>query len=229
MWYYITTIVFCVIYVLGIFFIRKINKYKILDIGWLILIFIFQLIKILYFWINEGITSWNFYNALPTANISPFMFIFSIILLVLPKTIRTYGNTLISLLSLAMFLACMVMMIFNGMRDYNYYFNFVLEAFNHILFSLYGFYLYKTQQTYHDKKRSRISGMLIIGVAFIMLILNLIFKTSFFGLSMYGNHNIYTIVICESSIISAIIYFEGLTILLGLGSLYLKVINYHNN
>ena len=71
--------------------------------------------------------------------------------------------------------------------------------------------------------------MLIIGVAVIMLILNLIFKTSFFGLSMYGNHNIYTIVICESSIISAIIYFEGLTILLGLGSLYLKVINYHNN
>ena len=58
-----------------------------------------------------------------------------------------------------------------------------------------------------------------------MLVLNLIFKTAFFGLSLYGEHNIYNNRIFESGIVSALAYFWGLSFVLLAGYFYQKVLN----
>jgi hypothetical protein len=55
-----------------------------------------------------------------------------------------------------------------------------------------------------------------------MLVLNAIFKTAFFWLSLYGAHSIYNVVICKSSILSAILYFMGLMFVLLFGYFYQK-------
>ena len=61
---------------------------------------------------------------------------------------------------------------------------------------------------------------MIIGAAFFMMILNVIFDTAFFGLSLNGKHNIYNFVLTDNSYLSAALYFLGLLCVLGLGCLY---------
>ena len=54
------------------------------------------------------------------------------------------------------------------------------------------------------------------------MILNLIFDTSFFGLSLRGKHNIYNNVIVDNSYLSAAIYYAGLIFVLLMGYLVSK-------
>lgn len=224
MWYLISLIILFFIYAIGIIFIKQINRNKIIDILIPILIFTLYLVCVLYLYNTAGISDWNFLNALPTANVSPFMFCSVIIIILLPENIKKYGYTLISFLSLGMFCAGAIALIFNAIRDYNFYWNFVLDSVIHVLLSLYGIYLAKTVQIFKTKNKQVISCFVIIFVALTMLILNLIFKTSFFGLSLNGGHNIYNVVLCNSSILSAIIYFVGLSIVLFSGYIFQKII-----
>ena len=53
-----------------------------------------------------------------------------------------------------------------------------------------------------------------------MLIMNLIFDTSFFGLSLNGKHNIYNVVLVDSSFVSALLYYLGLLMIIILGYIY---------
>lgn len=53
-----------------------------------------------------------------------------------------------------------------------------------------------------------------------MLIVNLIFDTTYFGLSLYGKHTIYNTVLVEESWLSAVIYCVGLGSVLWLGYIY---------
>jgi hypothetical protein len=225
MGYWITSGVYLLIYLLGIIGIKYINKNKFINIICPCLVFVFSVTNSINYFILQGVNGWDFQNTLPVANVSPFMFFSGIIIMLLPNLIKKYGNTLISLLSLGMFIAGIEVLVFNAVRDYTYYWNFVMDAFNHLLFSLFGIYLVKTNQTHNEVSKQIISGTLIVGVAFIMLVLNLIFRTSFFGLSLYGNHNIYNFVICESSLLSALVYFTGLIIVLFSGLMYKEMIN----
>ena len=56
-----------------------------------------------------------------------------------------------------------------------------------------------------------------------MLILNTVFDKAFFGLSLNGKHNIYNMVLTDSSLLSAVIYFLGLLLVLFLGFFYSKL------
>lgn len=224
MFYWITLVGFIAIYIIGIFGMKYINKKIIINIIFPFLFFLFSLTNTIYFYYKVGFNDWNFQNTLPVANISPFMFFTSLIIIVLPNKLKKYVNTLILLLSLGMFGAGMLSLIFNAIRDYNYYWFIILDSFNHLLFSLYGIYLLKTNQICKENKKIILSGSLIIFVSLVMLVLNLIFQTSFFGLSLFGNHSIYNIVISDSSLLSAFIYFIGLIIILCLGWLYSRFI-----
>lgn len=65
-----------------------------------------------------------------------------------------------------------------------------------------------------------IAGSIIVVVALIMMTMNVLFDTSFFGLSLNGKHNIYLVVLTDNSYLSALIYFTGLTTILFLGFFY---------
>lgn len=225
MGYLIALLLFISLYILGIVFLKRLKENKICNIGIPIFIFVLYLYCLITILIKCGMYDWNFTNALPTANVSPFMYCGCFILIFLPKSVRKYGNTLISFLSLGMLFAGVFSLIYNVMRDYNFYLHFVVDSFIHILLSWYGIYLYKTKQVFFEKKKRVFSSAVIVSVAVIMLVLNVIFDQSFFGLSLNRKHNIYSVVLCDDSNLSAIIYFSGLIFVLLIGSLYQKFLS----
>ena len=226
MWYLISLFILVILYVLSIIKMKhsKDKTLKILSCLPLV-VFTIQLFVIVYWLVKVGPNDWNFKNVLPIANVSPFMFIIVILVMFLLTKSRKYFNTLISLLSFAMLIASSINLLFNSLRNYNFYFIFLLDSINHVLFSLYGIYLYKTNQIFKDLKNNLISGSLIVVVAICMLIINVIFDTSFFGLSLLGKHNIYNVVISENSIVSVLVYFVGLIIALFTGFVYQRIIS----
>ena len=69
------------------------------------------------------------------------------------------------------------------------------------------------------------SGLIIVFVATVMLILNLILDTAFFGLSLRGKHNIYNNVLVDDSYLSALLYYIGLCGVLTLGYGFNRILN----
>ena len=110
--------------------------------------------------------------------------------------------------------------IYNASINYKFHLHFLSDYVAHIALSLWGVYFIKSRQVELTKRNNATSAGIIIGAAFIMLILNVIFDTSFFGLSLNGKHNIYNSVITENSYLSAVLYFLGLICVLGIGYLY---------
>ena len=108
-------------------------------------------------------------------------------------------------------------------RNYKFHLTIFCDTLAHFLLSLFGIYLIKTKQIELTKKMVTISSLFIVVVAIIMLILNLIFKTSFFGLNLYGNHNIYNMVLVKNKYLSTLIYFVGLNLVLIIGYFYQKI------
>ena len=174
---------------------------------------------------DVGFYDWNFQNTLPVANVSPFMFSIVLIIQLLPEKIRKHFYLLISLLSVGMFLSAAFTCLYNAMRNYRFIPHFMLDCLAHYLLSLWGIYLVRTKQVEIKRKNLLISSSIIVGVAFLMLILNLIFDTSFFGLSLNGKHNIYNLVIVESSLLSAVLYFIGLLFVLLMGYVLSQIVN----
>ena len=220
MGYGITLVVLLTIYILGIIFLKRIKASELINTLVPLIIFSLYLWMVVTIYLDVGLYDWNFTNVLPTANVSPFMFFSCLFLLILPKKIRKYEYTLISLLSLGLVCATIINLISNIVIDYKFHMTFAVDSFNHFLLSWYGIYLYKTEQIFKEKRNLIISGSLIVLVAFLMLIINAIFRTEFFGLSLYGNHNIYLIVVGDNSYVSALIYFTGLIGVLILGYLF---------
>ena len=112
---------------------------------------------------------------------------------------------------------------------YKFHLHFVLDYTNHIILSLWGIYLIKSKQITLNRKDSNISSLILISIATIMLILNIIFDTAFFGLSLNGNHNIYNVVLVKNSYLSALIYYLGMLFVLSLGYIFQKLLNYKKN
>ncbi len=223
-YYTISFIVILLLFILGLLFLNKLTKYKKqINIIVPIIIFIFYLYGVIWMYISVGIKDWNFINTLPVANVSPFMFVFTFINLFLPKFIKKYVYTLISLLTVGMAVAGLLTCIVYIMRNYGFHLGIVFDGLNHVLLALFGIYLVNSKQTFINKKNIIISGLIILGVAIIMLILNIIFDKSFFGLSLNGNHNIYGMVLTKNSYLSVLLYFTGLSLVLFVGYLFPKL------
>ncbi len=80
-----------------------------------------------------------------------------------------------------------------------------------------GVYIIYSKQVELIVKDSLIAGPIIVVVALIMMIMNVLFDTSFFGLSLNGKHNIYPTVLTDNSLLSALMYFSGLVVVMILG------------
>ena len=176
--YTISLFLILLFFISGLIFLNKLEKYKKqINIIIPIIIFLFYLHGVIWMYISVGIKDWNFTNTLPVANVSPFMYTLIFVNLFLPKFIKKYNYTLISLLSIGMLVAGILICIGYVLRDYKFHLGIAMDSFNHILVALYGIYLVKSKQTFTNKKNIIVSGLIIIGVALIMLILNLIFDS----------------------------------------------------
>ena len=215
---YIIALVLLYLFYAGCLILMKnIRHFKVANLifGCLVFIPYVSLCTIIYK--DVGFHDWNFQNTLPVANVSPFMFSLMPILLLLPKKIKKHFYLLISLLPVGMFASSILGCLYNASINYKFHFHFMLDYIAHIFLSLFGIYLIRTKQEKLTVKNTLISSSIILGVATIMLILNLIFDTSFFGLSLRGKHNIYNNVLVDNSFVSALLYYLGAIVVLFLG------------
>lgn len=223
--YIFTLIFFILVYICIICLMKYMKNTKIYNIIFASVVFGLYAILVFKIYKDVGFNDWNFQNALPTANISPFMFFSIPLSLLLPKKIKKYYLILISLLSVGMFLSPSLGCIYNAVIKYKFHFHFLLDYVAHFALSLWGIYLIKSNQISLTKKASIISASILVGVVTLMLIVNVILDTAFFGLSLNGKHNIYNNVIVSNSYLSAVIYYLGVVVVLFTGFLFQNIIN----
>lgn len=223
--YIMTLVIMCVAYGSCIFLMKYIRRVKLFNFIFGCMVYIPYVALCYVVYSDVGFYDWNFQNTLPVANVSPFMFSIIPILLFLPKKVKSYVYLLISLLSVGMIFSSVLGCVYNASINYAFHFHFLLDYLSHFSLSLFGIYLIRTKQVDFNLKNCVISSSIILGSATVMLILNLIFDTAFFGLSLRGKHNIYNNVIVDNSFLSAFIYYLGLIVVLILGFFLCKIFN----
>ena len=213
-------IVMYALFALGIFLMKYIRNHKAFNLIFPLAVFALYLwLCIFVYKTDTDPDRWNFLNTLPVANVSPFMFSIMPLLLILPKKAREPLYLLISMLAVGMLLSAVFSCLGNAVRNYRFHPHFLLDYTAHILLAAFGIYLVRTRAAKFSVKNCLISGSIIYGVATVMLILNLVFDTAFFGLSLNGKHNIYNMVLVDNSYLSALLYYLGLGAVLTLGAL----------
>ena len=215
--YIISLLIFISIYIATIMLMKYMTNKTLTNIIFASLVFIPYIIFVLIVYFDVGFNDWNFQNTLLFANISPFMFSMIPIILLMPIKLKKHFLLLISLLCVGMFLSSTLACLGHFTNHSKFHHHFLLDYISHFALSLWGIYLIKSKQVSVTTLNSLISSLIIIGIALFMLLHNLIFDTTFFGLSISGKHNIYNNVLVSNSYLSAIIYFLGLIFVLCLG------------
>ena len=222
MLYIITLCIFLILYVLTVSCMKYMKNIKFFNLFFSAMVFIPYLLLLCAIYKHSGLYHWNFQNALPVANVSPFMFSCVPLILILPERTKKVAHLLISLLSVGMFLSSTLGCLQNAFSNRSFVPFFLWDYLAHFSLSLFGVYLIKSKQVEPNRKDCLLSSLMIIGAASAMMVLNLIFDTSFFGLSLTGKHNIYNQVLVKNSVVSALLYYIGLILVLLLGFLYSK-------
>ena len=212
-------------YSIGVWAMGKIKRKYLFEVIFPFGIFALYFCCVVYIAADAGVNDWNFHNALPTANVSPFLYCLTPLIFLFPKRIKKYLYTLVALLSFGLLCAGAITCVFNITRSYAFHWQIALDSLLHGAISLFGVYLVKNGRAGLDIKSCLIGGGVIVGVAVIMMGINGILHTSFFGLSVYGEHNIYNIVVCKNGYLSAGLYFIGLCAVLTAGRFFQKLIN----
>ena len=197
--------------------LKRIANAKIGNILFGFFVFVPYMIRIVLIGLNDGVTDWNFLNTMPTANVSPFLFFLVPFLFLMPKKIRKHVHLMVALTCVGMFVAGTFDCIRLTLAHYRWNWLFVFDQFCHIALAAWGVYLVKSNQVDLDFRSCLKSGSILVGVALLMMVLNILFDTCFFGLSLNGKHNIYMMVLVEHSYLSALIYFAGLIAVLAAG------------
>ena len=219
--YIIALVCICVFYVFTVLIMKYMKHKKIVNFLFSASIVACYLYVVVTVYRSVGFDDWNFQNTLPVANVSPFMFSLVGMIYLIPLKIRKHIYLLISLLSFGMLLAAVFGCLYNAYINYRFHLHFLSDYLAHILLSLWGVYLVKSRQVELSARNMLSSSGIIMGVAFAMLILNMIFDTAFFGLSLNGKHNIYNTVLTDNSYLSAGLYFFGLICVLFFGYLFI--------
>ena len=106
---------------------------------------------------DVGWADWNFQNAMPYANVSPFMFSVLPLLLCIPKALKQHFYLLVSLLSVGMIISPLCSCVYNAVIKYAFHPHFLLNYFAHLLIAIWGVYLYKARDTAPKKNNLLIS------------------------------------------------------------------------
>lgn len=217
MWYIVALLAMCAVYTVALWAMKFIRSLSVFNIVFVLVVFLSYISIGVIVYLDVGFYDWNFQNLLPVANVSPFMFSSAPFMLLLPKRARNHALLLVSMLSVGMLLSSVFGCLYNAFIHYKFHFHFMLDYIAHFTLSLFGIYLIRSEQVKATKKGFFISGALIYGIVGFMMLLNLIFDTSYFGLSLNGKHNIYNNVIVDNSYLSALIYCIGLLCVLLMG------------
>lgn len=223
MGYILALCLLCVAYASVMYCMKHMKNTKRWNLVFTATVFVPYVVHGIIVYLSVGFYDWNFQNLLPTANVSPFMFCLTLLILLLPKRARGHFHLLISLLTVGMFFSSVLGCVYNTVIHYKFHIHFVLDYLSHFALSLFGVYLVRSGQAKPACRASLHSSAIIFGVAFFMMGLNLIFDTAFFGLSLAGKHNIYNNVLVESSYLSAGIYLSALAVVLALGYGYSRI------
>ena len=194
-----------IFYILAIYCMKYMKSTRLWNLIFTVSIFAFYLFVVLKVYSSVGFDDWNFKNTLPVANVSPFMFTLTVVLHIFPLRIKKHIYLLISLLSVGMLLSALLGCVYNASINYRFHLHFLSDYMAHVMISLWGVYLVRSKQVTPTIKNTLISGSIIIGVAIVMMILNVTFDTAFFGLSLNGKHNIYNNVLTDNSYLSAML------------------------
>ena len=224
MLYIISMFLLIIFYILAIYCMKYMKSTRLWNLIFTVSIFVFYLFVVLKVYSSVGFNDWNFKNTLPVANVSPFMFTLTVVLHIFPLRIKKHIYLLISLLSVGMLLSALLGCVYNTAISYKFHLHFLSDYMAHVMISLWGVYLVRSKQVTPTIKNTLISGSIIIGVAIVMMILNVTFDTAFFGLSLNGKHNIYNNVLTDNSYLSAMLYFLGLTAVLTMGFFYSRLL-----
>ena len=223
--YLLTLALLIALYATAIYLMKYIKNPKVANPIFVALVFIPYVMLSLTVYIDVGFHDWNFQNTLPVANVSPFMFTCIPLALFLPKSVKKHFLLLISLLSVGMLLSSVFGCIHNAVINYKFHIHFTYDYVSHFTLSLFGIYVIRSKQVTLNKRNALISSSIIFGATTVMLLLNIILDTAFFGLSLNGKHNIYNNFLHESSYVSALLYYTGLSVVLLLGYAYSSVFN----
>ena len=215
----------CTAYAFVFYFMKNFHSKRFTEIIFTCLVFIPYVCLSFVVLRDVGFNDWNYRNTLPVANVSPFMFALTPLVLFLPRCVKKHFLLLISLLSVGMAFSSILGCINNAAINYKFHIHFMLDYVSHFALSLYGVYLVRTRQVQLNIKNSAVSASIIVGAALVMMFLNVIFDTAFFGLSLNGKHNIYNNVLFKSSYLSAFVYFLGLVVIIVLGYIYMKLVH----
>ena len=150
----------------------------------------------------------------PLSKMSPFLFATALLAEFLPQTIKKYYHTILSSLLLAMAAVGIFASLADGMmNDMNYFVVWMyFDAVSHLTIALFGLWLAISGQLSFERKVLVRSLGILYAFLLLLIVLNLIFKTNFFGLTTYGGHNIYGVVI-DPWILSFVAYFAGITVI----------------
>ena len=127
MWYLIALAVMIALYVAVLFLMKYMKNKKITNLIFVLIISTCYIFNAILIYLDVGFYDWNFQNVLPVANVSPFMFTILPFIFLLPRKIRPYLLTLISILSIGMFLSTVFSCVMNFARDYMFHFSFLLH------------------------------------------------------------------------------------------------------
>ena len=210
------------VYVAVLLNMKRMKNTKAVNFVFFAVTYLFYILYLLKLAEGVGIRNYYFYESLATANISPFMFSIMPLIYFSRKKPQAYLYALVSLLSVGMLLSLVLNAITYAVKDSPFGIIFAWDYIAHLSLSLWGVYLVVSRQVKLTRKNVLIGSGLIVGVCNLMLVLNLIFDTSFFGLSLRGKHHIYYNVITNSSYLSAMIFFVGLIVVLAMGYCYCK-------
>ena len=148
----VLTLAFCAFICLPASFLSKYKEY--INVIFVVTICASYFYMVIYTYFDSGIHDWNFQNTLPTANVSPFMFCLSGLILFMPKRIKNNLYTLIALLSLAMLVVGLFGTLSYAEREFNFYWHVALDCTAHVLISLWGLHLVKSGQVELTPKRA---------------------------------------------------------------------------
>ena len=217
MGYIICLFALILVSVICILLMPKFRNTKLTNACFLAISFVCYVASLIRIYSDVGFFDWNFQNALPYSNVSPFMFASLLVYLFLPQKAKRYWALLIVLLVPGMFLSAALGCISRAAIHYKFHFHFLFDYVAHISLFLFGIYQVRSKQWAPTKKDCLWSGGMIVGVALLMLIVNLIFGTAFFGLALNEQYNIYNMKIVPNCYLSALLYFLGLCAVLVAG------------
>ena len=213
------SIICFIMFLSGLFILFKIKKTeqnkKLVNyiLSFIAFIFYVALVLVHYFLTKGGIN-----GDLPLANVSPLIFSTVFFANFLPNKIRKYYHILIVSFIGAMFVVGVFLYLVKDLITNSYSYDpwMYFDGISHLAVSLLGIWLILTNQINLNKFDFGISLISQYILLFIVIILNIVFKTNFFGLSITSNHNIYGFTF-NPWIFSFSIYFIGLALILIIG------------